>query len=304
MTANGIECLLEMAIDMVREADGCNKGFITCEELRRSILKASRLSRMIRGITYRWKRDERYQDTPDSKVFINTDTNHDVNRSTFAKLVESAKLCNDTRRKKPVVLDHTWSGLLIQNDEEIEYARHKTLRSQEVFEASLKPHADSRFRRLPLHFCCSNRLHPEAAVMVRDVLSAYELAAQVKDQHGCLALHIACSNESYMSASMVRLLLSKYPAAARVRNSNGLLPLHLCLMYNHGDGAFEIVESLLQVYPRAAKVAIERDQTGHQDETEFSFHLAMRNTSIHADKMITRIIEAYPEVHVMNLHVL
>ena len=127
MTATGIECSLEMAIDMVREADNCSKGFITCEELRRSVCKASILSRMIRGITFRWKRDERYEDTPNSSVFINKDTNRSVNRSTFAKTVESARVCNaDSRPRKPVVVNHTWSGLPIQRDEEIEHSRPKT----------------------------------------------------------------------------------------------------------------------------------------------------------------------------------
>lgn len=76
----GIECLIWMATDMIKEADISNKGFITREEFRRAIFRASHLSRMVKGITYRWKHDTSYEQTPNSSVFTNVDTDHDVNR--------------------------------------------------------------------------------------------------------------------------------------------------------------------------------------------------------------------------------
>jgi hypothetical protein len=80
LEAAGIECLIGMATDMIKEADVCNKGFITREEFRRAIFRASHLGRMVKSITYRWKRDKSYVQTPNSSVFTNLNTDHDVNR--------------------------------------------------------------------------------------------------------------------------------------------------------------------------------------------------------------------------------
>jgi ankyrin repeat protein len=133
--------------------------------------------------------------------------------------------------------------------------------------------------------------------MVRDMLFAYQLATQIKDQNGRLPLHIACTNESYMSASIVRMLLQKNPTAAQASDRKGLLPLHLCLMHNNGDSAYDIIDLLLDVYPKAAKIALgEEFLTSGEKEPELAVHLALRNTSIFADKIIVRVIEAYPEV--------
>lgn len=140
--------------------------------------------------------------------------------------------------------------------------------------------------------------------MVRDVLLAYEFAAQIRDQNGRLPLHVACTNESYMSASMVRMLLHKNPAAAQASDRNGLLPLHLCLMYNNGDSAYDIIDLLLDAYPQAAKVALgEELLASGGNAPELAVHLALRNTSIFADKIIVRIIHAYPEVYPVQMFV-
>jgi ankyrin repeat protein len=106
--------------------------------------------------------------------------------------------------------------LLEKTDTSME-RRPKTIKAQQLLEKMTKPSSDARFRRRPLHYCCSNSLHPEAAVMLRDVLAVCERAAQVKDENGRLPLHLACMNESYTSFTMVRLLIEKYPEAAKIK---------------------------------------------------------------------------------------
>ena len=245
-----------MSQEMLREADLSHKGFITGEELGHAILRASRLSRMVKAVQERWRDDENYVARPPPEgTFTNLETDQDVNRGKFAKAVEHGKLDNsDTRRRPDKLISYTWSGLPIYDEEDLMHKRSKTVKTRDLVDYMMHPHSDSRFRRLPLHFCCENALHPEAAVMMRDLLAAYERAAQIKDANGQLPLHLAARNESYTSGTMVRLLLKTYPLAAQIREPGGYLPLHLCLMHNHGDAALDLVTLLLDVYPRAAKV--------------------------------------------------
>jgi len=299
LARKGIECLEHMADDMIREADEHKKGFLTVDELKGAIVKASRLKRLLRAITHRWKHDSNYQACTSREVegnYTNIEQDVDMCGLSFVMTVERGKLDNaDTRRRAPRMKRYTWSGLPILEEDDFQRVRAKTVKSRQLHDSLQTPHEEVRFRRLPLHFCCANQLHPEAAVMVRDVLAASERGAQITDHEGRLPLHVACMNESYMSASMVRLLLRAYPHAAQVRDDFGYLPLHLCLQHNHGDAAFEIVDTLLDVYPHAARASSAQLHAG-----DMAIHLSLDNTSVFAHKIISRLLAVYPEALVQR----
>jgi len=299
LARKGIECLEHMADDMIREADEHKKGFLTVDELKGAIVKASRLKRLLRAITHRWKHDSNYQACTSREVegnYTNIEQDVDMCGLSFVMTVERGKLDNaDTRRRAPRIKHYTWSGLPILEEDNFQRVRAKTVKSRQLHDSLQTPHAEVRFRRLPLHFCCANQLHPEAAVMVRDVLAASERGAQITDHEGRLPLHVACMNESYMSASMVRLLLRAYPLAVQVRDNFGYLPLHLCLQHNHGDAAFEIVDTLLDVYPHAARASSAQLHAG-----DMAIHLSLDNTSVFAHKIISRLLAVYPEALVQR----
>ena len=133
-------------------------------------------------------------------------------------------------------------------------------------------------------------------VMVRDVLHAYRPAARIRDCKGRIPLHLACMNESYSSVSMVTQLLREHPEGAMCLDDEGNLPLHLCLMHNHGDGAYEIVCMLLATYPAAARTPLGKTRSLGQLWQEYPAELVLRNTSCHAARIATLILNAYPDV--------
>jgi ankyrin repeat protein len=222
LSENGICCQYSMAANLVLGADVEKKGYLNLSEFEDASLKACRFLCMGRRLVDRWEKDRNYVDCSGLDVegtFTNLETEQDVNRDVFAKVVENCRLDNlDTRRRPPGRKRYTWSGmpLLEKTDTSME-RRPKTIKAQQLLEKMTKPSSDARFRRRPLHYCCSNSLHPEAAVMLRDVLAVCERAAQVKDENGRLPLHLACMNESYTSFTMVRLLIEKYPEAAKIK---------------------------------------------------------------------------------------
>jgi len=297
----GIDLHEFMAIEMIREADVLNKGYLTLKEFEMAIFAAARQSRMLKAIVNRWKQDSKnYEALPPPEgegVFKNIETETEVHKVAFVNNVERAKFDNsDTRRRKPKTVSHTWTGNPIYTDEDLQNNRPKTIKARQLLDNMLRhSHVDSHVQRLPLHFCCASA-HPEAAVMVRDLLATYQRAAQIKDQNGRMPLHLACMNESYTSATMVRLLVLRYPSAARIRDRDGNLPLHLCLLHNHGDAALEVVQTLLEVYPKAAAVSYgEQYLAGRGGEDDLAIHLALKHTSVHAADIISRLVDAYPE---------
>lgn len=222
LSENGICCQYSMAANLVLGADVDKKGYLTLSEFEDASLKACRFWCMGRRLADRWEKDRNYVECSGLDVegtFTNLETEQDVNRDVFAKVVENCRLDNlDTRRRPPGRKRYTWSGMpmLEKTDTSMEQ-RPKTIKAQQLLEKMTKPSSDARFRRRPLHYCCANSLHPEAAVMLRDVLAVCERAAQVKDENGRLPLHVACMNESYTSCTMVRLLIEKYPEAAKIK---------------------------------------------------------------------------------------
>jgi CRP-like cAMP-binding protein len=296
----GIKLLEFKAVEMVKEADVLNKGYLTLKEIEMAILAAARQARMLKAIVHHWKQDtENYEMVPPEVegTFRNIQTETEVNKFAFVNNVDRVKFENsDTRRRKPKYIPHTWTGNPICTDEDLQRVRPKTIRARQLLDSMFtQTHADSCTQRLPLHFCCSST-HPEAAVMVRDLLATYERGSHIKDHNGRMPLHVACMNESYMSVTMVRLLIQKCPSAARIRDLDGNLPLHLCLIHNHGDAALEIVRTLLEVYPKAAAVAYgERYFTGLGGDKNLAIHLALKQTSIHAAEIISCLVNAYPE---------
>ncbi len=144
---------------------------------------------------------------------------------------------------------------------------------------------------------CHTHTHTHTStVMVRDVLHAYRPAARVKDWKGRIPLHLACMNENYSSVSMVAQLLRAYPGGAMCLDNEGNLPLHLCLMHNHGDATYEIVCMLLATYPTAARTPLGRTRAFATLWQEFPAESALRNTSCHAAKIMTLILNTYPDV--------
>jgi len=58
-------------------------------------------------------------------------------------------------------------------------------------------------------------------------------------------------------------------------------------MHNNGDSAYDIIDLLLDVYPKAAKIALgEEFLTSGEKEPELAVHLALRNTSIFAGERL------------------
>ena len=290
-----------MALQLIKEVDISNKGYITADEMREAIFRASRLSCMKHSISERWKDDSAYT-LENNGSFTNLQTRHTVNRNNFAKVVENIKLDNiETRYLPTKMANHTWSGLPVHDEEDLQRAQPKVISARDLMDKMMLTPDDALLIRLPLHFCCANSLNPEAAVMMRDVLAAYRPAVFVRDRLGRLPLHVACMNESYTSATMVRLLIKAYPEAVQTVDGDGLLPLHLCLMHNHGDAALDIVTMLIAVFPRAARMP--KFQTKSIDETlasNYAVHLALKNTSVFADKIISRLLEAYPEALILR----
>jgi CRP-like cAMP-binding protein/ankyrin repeat protein len=303
----GIELLEFKAVEMVKEADVLNKGYLTPKEIEMAILAAARQEHMLKAIVHHWKQDtENYEMVPPQVEgkFRNIQTETEVSKFAFVNNVDRLKFENsDTRRRKPKTIPHTWTGNPIYADDDLQRVRPKTIRARQLLDNMFRqPHADSCIQRLSLHFCCSST-HPEAAVMVRDLLATYERGSHIKDHNGRMPLHVACMNESYMSATMVRLLIQKCPSAARIRDLDGNLPLHLCLIHNHGDAALEIVRTLLEVYPKAAAVRYgERYSTGLGGDKNPAIYLALKQTSIHAADIISCLVHAYPEALVRRSH--
>jgi hypothetical protein len=84
-----------------------------------------------------------------------------------------------------------------------------------------------------------------------------------------------------------------------MQDKDGYLPLHLCLLHNQGDAALDIVSLLLRCYPRAAAV-----RCGSQifDEDNLAIYLALKNTSVFADKIVSKLLDAFPETLFMRDH--
>ncbi len=79
-------------------------------------------------------------------------------------------------------------------------------------------------------------------------------------------------------------------------DNQGNLPLHLCLMHNHGDATYEIVCMLLATYPSAARTPLGKTRAFATLWQEYPAELVLRNTSCHAAKITTLILNTYPDV--------
>lgn len=89
--------------------------------------------------------------------------------------------------------------------------------------------------------------HGEAVVAA--LLKTYPEAAMATGQFGCLALYQACIGDDKLA--VLKALLAACPLAAQVKDSFGNSPLHYAAQYQAGEYGVAVIELLLAVYPQA-----------------------------------------------------
>jgi hypothetical protein len=95
-----------------------------------------------------------------------------------------------------------------------------------------------------------------SADVVKMILDAYPLAAEMKDSENGTILH--CILENGASADIVKMVLDAYPAAAEMKDNWNKTPLHCAL--EKGASA-DTVKIVFDAYPAAAEMKDKRNRT-------------------------------------------
>jgi hypothetical protein len=142
---------------------------------------------------------------------------------------------------------------------------------------------------LLLHRACGaiyfgDKSHLQSVEVIKVLLDAYPVAAEVKDTWNRTPLHWALQQGA--SVEVIKMLLDAYPAAAELKDTGNNTPLHLALQQG---ASVEVIKMMLDACPAAAEVK----DTGNNTP----LHLALQQgASVEVIKMMLDACPAAAEV--------
>jgi len=129
------------------------------------------------------------------------------------------------------------------------------------------------------------RAQPDESVVKR-LIQTMPQRVSAPNEHGSIALHVACNNIKSCDSSLMLILLDAYPDGINIKNNLGLLPMHKAAMQCSDVSVGSL--NILMEFNNNNTLSIPNK------EKQLPLHLALASPKVICFEVIETLVDAYP----------
>lgn len=129
------------------------------------------------------------------------------------------------------------------------------------------------------------RAQPDESV-IKQLIQKMPERVSVPNEHGSIALHVACNNINSCDSSVILILLDAYPDGINIKNNLGLLPIHKAAMKCSDLSVGSL--SILIDFNNNCTLSIPNK------ENQLPLHLALASPKVVSFEVIQTLVDSFP----------
>lgn len=129
------------------------------------------------------------------------------------------------------------------------------------------------------------RAQPDESV-IKQLIQKMPERVSAPNEHGSIALHVACNNINSCDSSVILILLDAYPDGINIKNNLGLLPIHKAAMKCSDLSVGSL--SILIDFNNNCTLSIPNK------ENQLPLHLALASPKVVSFEVIQTLVDSFP----------